>query len=784
MTKDWDIVRQDIKELSVDQKKSLQEVKAIMESKHKFRASTRAYRNKLKEWGYMRHKPRRGTRDRSTGEDAVGIEQERDGDSDDSAATEPVVALLEEAEILIPSRNPWEGLDTISRGIVIEMLGAVLDADSERLEQLVLKNPSYINDPVGNPFDAPNGAFFDHPAMLQCVILQHPNQTLFDIACGLPSGPVIWVLLSHGAKGTRHPLGTDLAFHNAIKNGRAFTVQTLINGGLSNVNGTPDCPWKPLLQAAFWNVPDVVRILLDKGALVDEPGPAQDGRGFKTGLQFALDRRATSSDSGVRERSLKIIKMLLEAGANIHTPNPDEEGLTPFETYLKPWQGDPHWIISFSPVEIECLELFLSKGANLQTSFTGFPCSAPSGNTFEHQVLWHSTPLSARGLLNHVDAAPMGNGSNILHEIVGFCPAAKRHPADTLRDIEVLLKRGADPNFADSNGLTPLRICIERCPAVDIVPRLRALLDGGANCELRDNSGAEPIFLAARTFSGPLLSQVMEVLISRYHGRHPRIFHETPTMWREGFFPIPREPTIRQVMWYSGQDGDFESSLQQMVPADVQATFRTAAFNVASRKFLDCVVRRVKTNPGARLGTNEKVEMHHIFTMRQNLGLPDYTFDQDFIASILIPAPAPAQTSEETYPEMQVSASLSQSNTLDISSACLGLNLPTPLPMDTPQTLTSTRRLSTSSASSDDSMASFFIPTTTYVRWPAKRMDNFRAGDMKKAQSRVLKFKCNSCKHEPLLTKKEYKKHENEHWHAMHCKEEGCKRRFCVAERG
>jgi hypothetical protein len=39
MTKDWDSVQDEIKELSFNQKRSLEEVKELMESKYKFRAS-------------------------------------------------------------------------------------------------------------------------------------------------------------------------------------------------------------------------------------------------------------------------------------------------------------------------------------------------------------------------------------------------------------------------------------------------------------------------------------------------------------------------------------------------------------------------------------------------------------------------------------------------------------------------------------------------------------------------------------------------------------------------
>lgn len=39
MTKDWDSVQDEIKELSFNQKKSLEDVKELMEQKYKFKAS-------------------------------------------------------------------------------------------------------------------------------------------------------------------------------------------------------------------------------------------------------------------------------------------------------------------------------------------------------------------------------------------------------------------------------------------------------------------------------------------------------------------------------------------------------------------------------------------------------------------------------------------------------------------------------------------------------------------------------------------------------------------------
>ena len=92
--------------------------------------------------------------------------------------------------------------------------------------------------------------------------------------------------MANGGKGSTHPLGTDLALHNAIKNNRVPTVQSLLFTGRSNVNGVPGTTWKPLHQATFWNVPDIVRMLLDRGANVNDSASMADGTPLKTALQL------------------------------------------------------------------------------------------------------------------------------------------------------------------------------------------------------------------------------------------------------------------------------------------------------------------------------------------------------------------------------------------------------------------------------------------------------------------------------------------------------------------
>jgi hypothetical protein len=171
------------------------------------------------------------------------------------------------------------------------MVGAVLDRDLQGLEKLIVGNIEHIHHPIGLPFDEADARFVGHPALTEMVILQHPGQTVFDIACGMPCGPIIWVLFAYGAKGSKHPLGTDLALHNAIKNGRTYTVQALLQPGRSDVKGLPGSSWTPLRQAVFWNFPEIVRILLNRGANIEDVGPSPERPGVHTALQLCLSHR-------------------------------------------------------------------------------------------------------------------------------------------------------------------------------------------------------------------------------------------------------------------------------------------------------------------------------------------------------------------------------------------------------------------------------------------------------------------------------------------------------------
>jgi ankyrin repeat protein len=712
--------------------------------------------------------------------------------------------MLTRRPSLQPSLEPWPQASTQPSDAVLDMVGAVLENDLSKLEKLVIDNTTHINDPIGLPFDTPGSRFFGHPALNQMVFQQHPDQTLFDIACGMPCGPVIWVLLAYGAKGSKHPLGTDLALHNAIKNGRAYTVQALLQPGRSDANGVPGSTWKPIFQAVFWNKPAVVRVLLSRGADIKISGPSPHNPDTHNALQLCLEHRIMNyADPSTRERCHQIIELLINAGVDVHARLTLPEVQSILDMFIKPWQSRPYWAMEISSEELNCFRLFVGRGVNLQGSFTGLLCGSPSSNTFVHQALWHSTPAFARLLIDALPTMPTGSGTDLLQEVLGSCPDAKRHPADTLRDVQVLLVKGANPNFVDPNGITPLRKCIEQCPAVDLVARLQVLLEAGADPEAEDFNGVTPYVLAARIFEEPLLSEAMAALISKIQGRYVRRVNGVSSTWPSGIFPISGAQTYQQVMSCTRQTGNFQLNMRSMVPEDVQPIFQRAYFNVVSRNFLDTMTRLAKTKI---LNTREKDEIVWIVSMREGVDLPAYQFDQRLVVALLDPQPLPsmvlepmadvanastASASTTTTHEATTTSSSPASSTTLTAGISPAVSASVPAPACTPFQFNAnhfTVEIPSASSASPPAPKSpqwvddFFVESTTQIRWldPCSKP---KPGDAKKALEAVLILKCGVCDDGKLLTKKELERHEMEHEHSSGCDHEECTRRFCVARR-
>lgn len=694
---------------------------------------------------------------------------------------------------LEPSVDPWSPPRIKASEIVLDMLAAILDNDSQRLEGLIVKNVNQVNQPIGLPFETPNSQFFGHPAMNKMVILQHPNQTLLDVACGMPCGPMIWVLLSHGAIGSKHPLGTDLALHNAIKNGRPYTVQALLVPGRSNVNGVPGTTWKPLFQAVFWNVPEVVRILLDRGACIDDVGLSPLGTGTTyTALELCLQRRSDDyTNVLLRERSNQVLRMLLDTGADATIVSAESSQQSTLAMFIKPWQNDPYWATKLSTAETECLRLFVSRAAHLLVEFNSYPCGCARSQTFAHQALWHSTPSLARLLIDNVALAQERNGSVLLEEILGSCLNAQRHPADTLRDIQVLVQKGVNLQLADDRGQSPLRRCIELCPAVDIVARLQLLLDCGADPN-NDNLGAISLCqFAARTFKGSIqLDEVMQALVSGIRGRQASQVDGSDHTWTEGPFPVSYNPSFEEVMSCARKSGRFQLSLRRMVPLDVQDAFQRAHLTVISKNFLDSMTKIANLR---LLRPKEKDEITQVLFLRKAANLLEYKFNQELLIALMNSPSSPSVAVESVESIATASAPLdvlstnntpspASTATITNGSALSPIHAPFQFNPSSPPLSCRASSTSRSPQQSTSWLGDDIITSATQIRWndPCSKP---KPEDRLQAEAAVLIYRCSVCNSGNLLTKAELARHGDEHLHTERCEEFECLRRFCAEKR-
>jgi hypothetical protein len=386
---------------------------------------------------------------------------------------------------------------------------------------------------------------------------------------------------------------------------------------------------------------------------------------------------------------------------------------------------------------------------------------------------------------------PQNDGSSLLHELLGSCPEAKRYPADILRDMQVLLQQGVDPDTVNSNGISPLRRCMEQSLPADLVPRLRILLDAGADPETEDQNGVQLYVLAARMFAEPLLTAVMQELVANIPGHLKKVLGGVSHTWSAPHFPIAEDQTYQQVVSCTRSDSDFRRKVQDIVPDDVHEVFSRAYFAVVSKNFLDTMARTAKA---MLLTAKEKNETVWIVGLRKGIDLPGYQFDQDFVVNLLDSRPLLCVDTEPSVENIGSSGSnksvpdelVSSSASIATAAQPASTSPPrTPWQFNPNSVTTSPGGLGASLTSrppespNDDH---FMIPQTTHIRW-SHLTAKAKPGDLKKAIAAVLIYKCRVCNDGNLLTKNEQKKHEEEHAHTSACEGADCKRRFCVVRR-
>lgn len=286
-------------------------------------------------------------------------------------------------------------------------------------------------------------------------------------------------------------------FCRALWQKDAATIAALI--GRVDPNGQDRWGYTPLLMAVQYADAEIVAGLLDRGAEVDQ------GRRVLTPLTLATRR-------GARD----IIRLLKQRGAKASLLTRIYEGdrprvaralaNQPAQACARDEEGTPFIHHAVEALQPELVDLLLRSGASVTDRDA-------NGETPLHRCAdLRQAPAEAAAAMT---ALLIDRGAEV--DARNWDEVTPLHQAVRARNlivVEVLLRRGADPNARDkSRGSTPLRRAVSATgaggtagTAALMVPLTRLLLEHGADPNQRDKRGV-PVHASARA---PAVRAVLE----------------------------------------------------------------------------------------------------------------------------------------------------------------------------------------------------------------------------------------------------------------------------------
>jgi len=277
-------------------------------------------------------------------------------------------------------------------------------------------------------------------------------------------------------------------FHALKVRSSNFTTKLIGHG--ANVESRDEKGWTPLAFACYYGLDDLALILLDHSA---DPNQASLGRG-----------RGTPFHAACGWASLKLVKEMLDRGADVHAP--DKEGFTPIfyavcdlnHPPIFATAADTTEFIPFTESRREVIELLLRRGADMtrktnngsslmtyaikQIRYGAVECLLANGyNTNEHNEQGESlliqhlrrpnrTVRMARILLNagvpleEADPKPDWDEGPKRGRVDSALLAACRRNNGPEADpalIDLLIERGSDVNYNNTKtGECPLDVAV------------------------------------------------------------------------------------------------------------------------------------------------------------------------------------------------------------------------------------------------------------------------------------------------------------------------------------
>ncbi|RSL74001.1 hypothetical protein CEP53_000596 [Fusarium sp. AF-6] len=517
MTKDWEPLREEIRRLYHLDGKPLAEVMRLVQGKHGFIASERAYRTQLKKWGYMKNRTQACPRPRKIAHLPSCSSQRPAASSNPEGLTifpgegsfqvnlHAFSALdggqessyLEPPPYLSSASVPVSELDEFGHGPQ-EFQFSQHSQDAQGRTQLYRAARNGDADQVRSLLEA--GVAVD----------TQDNAGSTPLHAGVTSQNVeiVELLLRFGADmDATNNLGSA-PLHLAIS--RFGLVNALLNhhADPSIQDSYGDTPLHLAIYNHNWvdtaTEASTVNALLESGA--------DTNRANRAGLTpFHKLLQQHDYTAGV----LRAIQSFLREGASVHQSLPDGE--TPLEVFFtrSRSRGFSNWN-SNDKLENEILRGFLAKGASVITPM-------PSGEPLISAFCNHESNRSradrelGKEIFNRITPHEVSEiGNPLLFDVVSNHLQRNQNAAEL---VATLLQRGANPNHEDHSGKTSLLLLVQHQkgrPAV-VESSLPPLLKHGANPWQKDFAGRCAIFEAAEMFPKERLVRMMlEADLRRY----------------------------------------------------------------------------------------------------------------------------------------------------------------------------------------------------------------------------------------------------------------------------
>lgn len=373
------------------------------------------------------------------------------------------------------------------------------DREIARIQQMIQNSPDLINAPDSHGHTPLENAAINGWLKVAAFLLDHGADVnargglaLVD-AVQAGNRTMLEFLLAHGANvNAMNPLFT------AVQHGFEAVTKVLL-ANKADVNGRDSQGNTPLFVAAQRGRTKILQMLLAAGAKVN----VENNQG-RTPLSFVadysppetikmlLDAKADPNTGtldapllcAIHEKGIESAQLLLQAGAN-----PNAKGEVDWQpSYAYQWMSSipgnrgwatPLWL-AIDMNQIPMVQLLLKYKAD--------PNDTQIGNeSLLFDALGNTNMLEA--LLN--DGAKPDALDNIVNQRATPLEYAAR--AGNAAAVEILLRHGADPNFRDFNGDTPLHYAaFNDAPSRQV---FELLLSHDANPNVRNRIGKTPLDL-------------------------------------------------------------------------------------------------------------------------------------------------------------------------------------------------------------------------------------------------------------------------------------------------